>query len=139
ALANVHNLVVGASDGVNTTNINVTLTELDVNEAPVIDDYSSTINDSIANGTSVYDVNDANTGNDTDIDSDNLTYSFILANGSSSLISENGAFIIDAQTGVISVNDTTQINYDNGSQISLTVKTSDGSLSDTAIVTFDLN
>ncbi|MGI2040529.1 retention module-containing protein, partial [Shewanella frigidimarina] len=34
ALANVHNLVVGASDGVNTTNINVTLTELDVNEGP---------------------------------------------------------------------------------------------------------
>ncbi|MBB1392134.1 cadherin repeat domain-containing protein, partial [Shewanella sp. SG44-6] len=34
ALANVHNLVVGASDGVNTTNINVTLTELDVNETP---------------------------------------------------------------------------------------------------------
>ncbi|WP_279489196.1 hypothetical protein [Aeromonas veronii] len=34
ALANVHNLVVGASDGVNTTNINVKLTELDVNEGP---------------------------------------------------------------------------------------------------------
>jgi Mg-chelatase subunit ChlD len=139
ALANVHNLVVGASDGVNTTNINVTLTELDVNEAPVIDDYTSTINDSIANGTNVYNVNEANTGNDTDIDGDTLSYSFVLANGSNSLISEDGAFIINAQTGVISVNDTTKIDYDNGSQINLTVKTSDGSLTDTAIVTFDLN
>ncbi|MBB1323895.1 hypothetical protein, partial [Shewanella sp. SR43-8] len=42
ALANVHNLVVGASDGVNTTNINVTLTELDVNEGPIGDSYSFT-------------------------------------------------------------------------------------------------
>ncbi|PKG78884.1 hypothetical protein CXF80_11500 [Shewanella sp. Actino-trap-3] len=111
-----------------------------VNEIPVIDDYSSTINDSIANGINVYDVNDANTGNDTDIDGDTLSYSFVLANGSNSLISEDGAFIINAQTGVISVNDTTQIIYDKGSeQISLTVQTSDGSLTDTAIVTFDLN
>ena len=139
ALANVHNLVVGASDGVNTTNINVTLTELDVNEAPVIVDYRSTINDSIANGTDVYNVNEANTGNDTDIDGDTLSYSFVLANGSNSLISEDGAFIINAQTGVISVNDTTKIDYDNGSQINLKVETSDGSLTDTAIVTFDLN
>ncbi|MGI2040557.1 type I secretion C-terminal target domain-containing protein, partial [Shewanella frigidimarina] len=139
ALANVHNLVVGASDGVNTTNINVTLTELDVNEGPVIVDYRSTINDSIANGTDVYNVNEANTGNDTDIDGDTLSYSFVLANGSNSLISEDGAFIINAQTGVISVNDTTKIDYDNGSQINLKVETSDGSLTDTAIVTFDLN
>jgi VCBS repeat-containing protein len=110
-----------------------------VNDAPVINDYTSTINDSIANGTTVYNVNDANTLTDKDIDGDTLTYSFIHSNGSSSLISEDGAFIINAQTGVISVNDTTKIDYDNGSQIQLTVSTTDGSLSDTALVTFNLN
>ncbi len=110
-----------------------------VNDAPVIDDYTNTINDSIANGTSVYNVNDANTGNDKDIDGDSLTYSFVHANGSNSLISEDGAFVINAQTGVISVNDTTKIDYDNGSQIQLTVSTTDGSLSDTALITFNLN
>ncbi|WP_372942880.1 beta strand repeat-containing protein, partial [Shewanella sp.] len=139
ALANVHNLVVGASDGVNTTNIDVKLTELDVNEGPVINDYTDTINDTIANGTAVYNVNDANTENDTDVDGDTLTYSFMHSDGSNSLISEDGAFIINAQTGVISVYDTTQIDYENGSQIQLTVNTTDGSLSDTALVTFNLN
>ncbi|QDE29859.1 tandem-95 repeat protein [Shewanella polaris] len=124
----------GAND---TSTLSLTVTP--VNDAPVIDDYTSTINDSIANGTNVYNVNEVNTGNDTDIDGDTLSYSFVLANGSNSLISEDGAFIINAQTGVISVNDTTKIDYDNGSQINLTVETSDGSLTDTAIVTFDLN
>ncbi|MGX9462968.1 type I secretion C-terminal target domain-containing protein, partial [Shewanella sp. A14] len=139
-MANVHDLVVGASDGVNTSNINVTLTELDVNEGPEIDDYSTTINDSIANGTNVYDVNEANTGNDTDVDGDILSYSFVLSNGTNSLVSEDGAFIINAQTGVISVNDTTKIDYDNASQINLIVETTDNdSLSDTALVTFNLN
>ncbi|WP_188735600.1 beta strand repeat-containing protein, partial [Shewanella inventionis] len=110
-----------------------------VNDAPVINDYTDTINDSIADGTVVYNVNDANTGIDKDIDGDALTYSFVHSNGSQSLISEDGAFVIDAQTGVISVNDTTKIDYDNGSQIQLTVSTTDGSLSDTALVTFNLN
>ncbi|MGI2114967.1 beta strand repeat-containing protein, partial [Shewanella frigidimarina] len=117
----------------------LTLTVTPENDAPVIDDYRSTINDSIANGTDVYNVNESNTGNDTDIDGDTLSYSFVLANGSNSLTSEDGAFIINAQTGVISVNDTSEIDYDNGSQINLTVETSDGSLTDTAVVTFDLN
>jgi len=117
----------------------LSLTVDPANDAPVIDDYTATINDSIANGTSVYNVNEANTGNDTDIDGDTLAYSFVLASGSNSLTSEDGAFIINAQTGVISVNDTTKIDYDNDSQINLMVKTSDGSLTDTAMVTFDLN
>ncbi|MDO6680544.1 Ig-like domain-containing protein, partial [Shewanella sp. 4_MG-2023] len=111
----------------------------EVNDAPVINNYQTQINESVANGTVIYDVDEATTSNDTDIDGDSLTYTFVLSNGSESLTSENSAFIIDQNTGVISVNDTNQINSEQSSQFNLTVKTSDGSLSDTAIVTIDLN
>ncbi|WP_133149781.1 Ig-like domain-containing protein, partial [Shewanella sp. 10N.286.52.C2] len=111
----------------------------EVNDAPVINNYQTQINESVANDTVIYDVDEATTSNDTDIDGDSLTYTFVLSNGSESLTSENSAFIIDQNTGVISVNDTNQINSEQSSQFNLTVKTSDGSLSDTAIVTIDLN
>jgi hypothetical protein len=94
-LANVHNLVVGASDGVNTTNINVTLTELDVNEAPEFtvpgneDSYSFSYNENSLDSTVI--------GTVAAIDPEGtpVTYSIVSGN-------DNGWFEIDSVTGVIS-------------------------------------
>ncbi|MGP1870984.1 cadherin repeat domain-containing protein, partial [Shewanella frigidimarina] len=96
ALANVHNLVVGASDGVNTTNINVTLTELDVNEGPEFTppagetsysfNYLENSTDSTVIGTVAA----------TDPEGTPVTYSIVSGDS-------NGWFEIDPVTGIISL------------------------------------
>ncbi|RPA60399.1 retention module-containing protein, partial [Shewanella frigidimarina] len=96
ALANVHNLVVGASDGVNTTNINVTLTELDVNEGPEFTppagetsysfNYLENSTDSTVIGTVAA----------TDPEGTPVTYSIVSGD-------TNGWFEIDPVTGIISL------------------------------------
>ncbi|MGI2111964.1 cadherin repeat domain-containing protein, partial [Shewanella frigidimarina] len=96
ALANVHNLVVGASDGVNTTNINVTLTELDVNEGPEFTppagetSYSFTYLENSTDSTVI------GTVAATDPEGTPVTYSIVSGD-------TNGWFEIDAITGIISL------------------------------------
>ncbi|MCF8779888.1 cadherin domain-containing protein, partial [Vibrio sp. IRLE0018] len=93
ALANVHNLVVGASDGVNTTNIKVTLTEQNLDDnAPVFEEGQYSFN---------YDENSAadtvlGTVKATDADKETVTYSIKSGN-------DNGWFAINATTGVITL------------------------------------
>uniref|UniRef100_UPI00374E7FD7 cadherin domain-containing protein n=1 Tax=Vibrio cholerae TaxID=666 RepID=UPI00374E7FD7 len=96
ALANVHNLVVGASDGVNTTTINVKLTELDVNEGPEFtppageSSYSFSYNENSSDSTVI------GTVTATDPEGKAVTYSIVSGD-------TNGWFEIDADTGVITL------------------------------------
>ncbi|BCK24400.1 Leukotoxin [Vibrio cholerae] len=96
ALANVHNLVVGASDGVNTTTINVKLTELDVNEGPEFtppageSSYSFSYNENSSDSTVI------GTVTATDPEGKSVTYSIVSGD-------TNGWFEIDTNTGVITL------------------------------------
>ncbi|NCP71634.1 MAG: retention module-containing protein, partial [Shewanella vesiculosa] len=96
ALANVHNLVVGASDGVNTTNINVTLTELDVNETP---EFTPPVGETSYNFTYFENSSDSTViGTVSAIDPEGtpVTYSIVSGN-------DDAWFEIDPVTGVISL------------------------------------
>ena len=98
---------------------------------PVIDDAATTVIENAPNGTLVYDVNDSNTGNDTDQDGDSLSYSITAGNG-------DGVFTIDANTGQITIADNSNLDYGTTSQYTLTIQASDGSLFDTADITIDV-
>ncbi|WOE28734.1 Ig-like domain-containing protein [Acinetobacter towneri] len=101
ALANIHNLVVTATDGTNSTNINVTLNEQDINDnAPVFEDPSNP-GTPVASYTFNYDENSSDadvigTVKATDVDSSTVTYSISSGNG-------NNWFEINANTGEISL------------------------------------
>ena len=118
----------------------VTILDNDVNAAPTIDDaVVNNFSESSANTTVVYNVNESGTGNDKDADGQDLTYTFLYAdNTTRSTTSEDGAFSIDASTGVITVLDTTKIDYETATSHALTVEVTDGALSDTAIITVNL-
>ncbi|MFW2083885.1 cadherin repeat domain-containing protein, partial [Acinetobacter guillouiae] len=101
-LANIHNLVVTATDGTNSSNINVTLNEQDVNDnAPVFEDPNNP-GTPVASYTFNYDENSSDayvigTVKATDADAGTtLSYSISSGNG-------NGWFEIDASTGEISL------------------------------------
>ena len=99
---------------------------------PLINDVSTDVDENAANSTSVTNLNDSNTGNDTDADGDALTYSITAGNGA-------GIFAINASTGEITVSDNTNLDYETTTQHVLTVQASDGTRSDTASVTIDVN
>ncbi|QKG80546.1 cadherin domain-containing protein [Tenuifilum thalassicum] len=126
------NLTVQASDGTLTDNATITINLNDVNEAPAISDASVSIDENSPNGTSVFNVNDDSSGNDTDIDGDAITYSITAGNGSN-------AFAINSSTGEITVNDATKLDFETTTSFSLTVQASDGTLTDAATITINLN
>ena len=127
------NLTVQASDGVNsdTAVVTVNLNNLNDNN-PRIDDATTSLAENSANGTSVYNVNEFYTTNDTDLDGQPLTYSITGGNAS-------GAFVINASTGAITVADYTKLDYETTPTFNLNVQASDGTNSDTATVTVNLN
>ncbi|MEI2563183.1 hypothetical protein V7T16_05535 [Vibrio metoecus] len=85
--------------------------------APVINDATvNNVSESIANGTEVYDVQEARTGNDTDLDGEALQYTFVHSDNTRSTTSEDGAFSIDPATGKITVLDTTKVDYESAAQ-----------------------
>ncbi|HDY7543605.1 TPA: choice-of-anchor K domain-containing protein, partial [Vibrio vulnificus] len=105
-----------------------------INDATV-----NNVSESIANGTEVYDVQEASTGNDTDLDGEDLQYTFVHSDGvTKSTTSEDGAFSIDADTGKITVLDSTKVDYESASSIVLKVETTDGVNTDTADITLNL-
>ncbi|HAS6309009.1 TPA: hypothetical protein I7213_20000, partial [Vibrio vulnificus] len=108
--------------------------------APVIDDATvNNVSESIANGTEVYDVQEASTGNDTDLDGEDLQYTFVHSDGvTKSTTSEDGAFSIDPDTGKITVLDTTNVDYESATSIVLKVETTDGANTDTADIKLNL-
>ncbi|WP_411292390.1 cadherin domain-containing protein [Vibrio mimicus] len=133
-------LKVETTDGVNTNTADITLNLINENDnAPIINDATvNNVSESIANGTQVYDVQEASTGNDTDLDGESLSYTFLHSDGTKSNTSEDGAFIIDPDTGKITVLDTTKVDYESATSIILKVETSDGVNTDTADITLNL-
>ncbi len=90
------------------------------------------IDENSANGTSVYDVNDNNTGNDKDVNGNNLTYTIISGNAS-------GVFTIDPATGIITVADGSKLDYETTPTFVLVVRASNGTITDDAIITINLD
>jgi gliding motility-associated-like protein len=99
---------------------------------PDIEDNTVNINENLANGTQVYNINDAGTGNDKDIDVNSLTYSIKGGN-------ELGAFTIDPLTGIITVADASILNYETITSFSLIVEATNGTITDQAVITINLN
>jgi gliding motility-associated-like protein len=125
--------VVAQDDDLNTDDANITINVSDVaTNNPVIVDHTTSIAEDATNGTAVYDVNDNNTGNDTDLDGQALTYSITAGNG-------DGVFGIDAATGEITVVDNTNLDYETTTSYSLTVQAEDTDANtDDAIITIDI-
>ena len=102
----------------------------DNNQSPVINDQAFSINENSAKGTVV--------GTVTASDPDNwqgLAFSITAGN-------TNDAFTIDSYSGIISVADSTALDYETTPVFNLTVKIQDngvGNLSDEATVTINLN
>ncbi|WP_160164112.1 Ig-like domain-containing protein [Nafulsella turpanensis] len=94
--------------------------------APVASDAEVPLNENTQNGTAVHTV----VAQDTDGEA--LTYTIIAGNGA-------GAFqILDAATGQITVADASKLNYEITPQFVLEVKVSDGTASDTANITINI-
>ncbi|VAW76349.1 hypothetical protein MNBD_GAMMA13-57, partial [hydrothermal vent metagenome] len=99
-----------------------------VNDAPLVNDLSFSINENSANGTLVGTV----PASDQDI-ADTLTYS--ITNGN-----DSGAFVINTATGEITVNDSSQLDFENSPGFSLTVQVTDMAGDNaTAAITINLN
>ncbi|MEQ8469792.1 MAG: cadherin domain-containing protein [Marinoscillum sp.] len=122
------NLIVKVSDGAlfASASVVINLNDIDetVNQAPQIVDQSFDIDENSANGTEV------GTVAASDIDGDPLSYS--ITDGS-------GAFQIDANSGVMTVADQSQLDFETTTSFSITVEVSDGALTASATITVTLN
>ncbi len=102
------------------------------NGAPLINDATvPNLDEHSASGTGVYDVNDANTGNDADVDGDPISYAITDGN-------TGGAFAIDATTGAITVASSAALDFETNPVFNLEVTATAGSLNDTAFISVNL-
>ena len=125
-----YNLTVQASDGALNDSTVVTINLGDVNEAPVVNDQTFAVDENSTNGAVVGTV--AASDQDT---ADTLTYSIMAGN-------TGNAFSINTTTGEISVNDSTQLDFESNPTFNLTIQVQDdgtGLLTDTATATINLN
>ncbi len=122
----IYTLTVEASDGMNTVTATVTVNISDVDEdrPPVAEDQTFSVNENSPDGISV------GTVTATDPNSDPLTYSITAGN-------INDVFVIDSETGNITVSDGSQLDYETTASYTLTVHVSDGT--DTVTVTVTVN
>ena len=90
------------------------------------------LDENSANATAVTNVSDSFTGTDLDRDGEAITYSITAGN-------TGGAFAINAATGAITVASSAALNFETTPSFTLTVQASDGTLSDTAAITVNLN
>jgi hypothetical protein len=118
-------LTVQASDGTNTTTATVSVNLSNVNEAPSIGTQSFSINENAANGTTV----GAVAASDPDA-STTLSYSITAGN-------TGGAFTFVGNS--LRVANTAAVDFETTPSFSLTVQVSDGSLTNSATVTVNLN
>jgi len=119
--------LLGASD---TETITINL--IDVNEKPTINNDTFDVDEDVANGTSVDTISTASDP-DTSAPFNTLSYSIIAGN-------TGDTFEIDSNTGEITVDDNTILNFESNPTFVLTVKVEDGpGLSDTASITINLN
>ena len=109
---------------VNLTNLNDNLPQINDATAPALPENS-------ANGTAVYNINEAFTGTDNDRDGQPLAYSIIGGN-------TGGAFAIDPTTGAITVANSAALDFETTPVFNLTVQATDGATPDTAIITVNL-
>jgi parallel beta-helix repeat protein len=108
---------------------NITVSLIDLNETPSINDQSFSVLEFAANGTSVGNV----VATDPDI---NQTISYTIISGNT-----NNAFTLSESSGEITVNNTTAINYLANPTYSLSIKATDngtGNLSDVATITINV-
>ena len=92
----------GGTSTAATKTVNVTA----VNDAPRIDDSTVSLQANSPNGSVMEtNINDFNTGADTDVDGQALTYGITAGNTGS-------AFSINASTGAITVNNSALLNFD---------------------------
>ena len=120
------------SDGTNTSNTgNIEITISGENDAPSISDATYSLNENTASGTIFHDTDDVSTGNDTDVESETITYSITDGNA-------DGIFAIDANTGEISIAAGQSLNYDTCSQHILTVEATDSAETNTANITVNV-
>ena len=129
-------LVVGhdirLNDGTNNSNtVRVEITIVGENDAPSISDATYTLAEDTSAGTIFHDTNEDSTANDTDIESETITYSITAGN-------PDGIFVIDTNNGKISIAAGKSLNHELATQHILTVEASDSSESNTANVTVNL-
>ncbi|MDN5213731.1 cadherin domain-containing protein [Fulvivirgaceae bacterium BMA12] len=121
-------LTIQVSDGTETAQATITVNVTDENEnsAPVIDNQEFTIDENSADATAV------GTILASDPDQNTLTFSITAGN-------TNDAFAIDANSGELTVNTSSELNYEVTPSFSLTIAVNDGQVSSTAVVTVSLN
>ena len=108
-----------------------TITVNDVNDAPVVDGQSFSVDENSANGTVV------GTVAASDEDEPAQTLSFAVTGGTGQSV-----FSVNASSGEITVADSSQLDYETTSSFTLNVEVTDngtGPLSDTAVITVNLN
>ncbi|MFK7953201.1 MAG: cadherin domain-containing protein [Ekhidna sp.] len=124
--SNSFELVVSVSDTEFSNSATITVTVNDVNESPLTNDQTISIDENTANGTTVATI----TGSDPD--DDELTFS--ISDGNT-----NDAFALDGVTGVISVSDASELDFETTPTFILTVEVSDGELNASGSITINLN
>ena len=123
-----HILTVTASDGTNSDSTDITINVSDVaDQSPSIADRTLSVLSSLSPGTSILDLDDAS-GNDTDADGQNLTYSITSGNSA-------GTFSLNSSTGVLSLATGQALT---GTTYPLTITASDGTNSDSADITINV-
>ena len=129
---NVYDVTVQVADGLGGTDTQaIAVSVTNVNDAPRIDDATTSLPENSANGTNVYNVNDFFSGADTDVDGTALTYSITAGNAL-------GGFAINPGTGQITVLDSSVLDFEVNPSFALTVQASDGALSDSATISINL-
>jgi VCBS repeat-containing protein len=121
---------VTSADGTAIETITVTITG--TNDGPNIINGSVAFDENANSGTSIYNVSDSFTGTDFDLDGDAITYSITGGN-------PDGIFEIDPATGEITIAAGKTLDWETASIHNLTVTATDGSLSDTATITVNVN
>ena len=120
-------LEIEVSDGNQSTLATITIDVNDPanNTAPVVEDQSFSLDENTVIQTSIGSVIA------TDQDDDPLTYSIVSGN-------TDGAFLLEASTGEITVENASAIDFETNSSFSLLLSVTDGALSDVATITINL-
>ncbi|KZS22873.1 hypothetical protein BMY_0705 [Wohlfahrtiimonas chitiniclastica] len=114
--------------------VTVPVTVTPVNDAPNIEDAEVTVKQGVKDPI-VHDVNDASTGRDEDVDGDKLTYAITKGN-------EDGLFVINPNTGIITLADGKMLDHGKAPQHQLEVTATDSSrdqLLSTATITIKVS
>ncbi|MBV6647104.1 MAG: cadherin domain-containing protein, partial [Cyclobacteriaceae bacterium] len=110
----------------NTSSAAITIDVNDLNESPIIVDQGFNIDENSPNSTSV------GTVVATDPESAGLTYSITAGN-------TNSAFAINGSTGEITVNASSELDFETTPSYALTVEVTDGTNTSSATITVDIN